>query len=119
TPLRAGRKLRLVAVRIEAIVDPQPPERGAVCGLGAEPAAPSFFAVLRNLLRASAARLRKRRTIRRRRRSGCAAALCVGPRAQSVWEFLAMMQQNIRIRLKAFDHRTLDLSAKEIVSTAK
>jgi small subunit ribosomal protein S10 len=31
----------------------------------------------------------------------------------------AMMQQNIRIRLKAFDHRTLDLSAKEIVSTAK
>ena len=30
-----------------------------------------------------------------------------------------MMQQNIRIRLKAFDHRTLDLSAKEIVSTAK
>jgi len=29
------------------------------------------------------------------------------------------MQQNIRIRLKAFDHRTLDLSAKEIVSTAK
>jgi small subunit ribosomal protein S10 len=32
---------------------------------------------------------------------------------------LAMMQQNIRIRLKAFDHRTLDLSAKEIVSTAK
>jgi small subunit ribosomal protein S10 len=32
---------------------------------------------------------------------------------------LVMMQQNIRIRLKAFDHRTLDLSAKEIVSTAK
>ncbi|MGH6949729.1 MAG: 30S ribosomal protein S10 [Vitreimonas sp.] len=30
-----------------------------------------------------------------------------------------MMQQNIRIRLKAFDHRTLDMSAKEIVSTAK
>lgn len=30
-----------------------------------------------------------------------------------------MMQQNIRIRLKAFDHRTLDLSTKEIVSTAK
>ena len=37
-----------------------------------------------------------------------------GPR-----NFKAMMQQNIRIRLKAFDHRTLDLSAKEIVSTAK
>lgn len=30
-----------------------------------------------------------------------------------------MKRQNIRIRLKAFDHRALDLSAKEIVSTAK
>ena len=30
-----------------------------------------------------------------------------------------MDKQNIRIRLKAFDHRALDLSAKEIVSTAK
>jgi small subunit ribosomal protein S10 len=39
--------------------------------------------------------------------------------AQVNWEDFAMMQQNIRIRLKAFDHRTLDLSAKEIVSTAK
>ncbi len=29
------------------------------------------------------------------------------------------MQQNIRIRLKAFDHRVLDSSAKEIVNTAK
>lgn len=29
------------------------------------------------------------------------------------------MQQNIRIRLKAFDHRTLDNSVREIVSTAK
>jgi small subunit ribosomal protein S10 len=29
------------------------------------------------------------------------------------------MQQNIRIRLKAFDHRVLDTSAKEIVATAK
>ena len=29
------------------------------------------------------------------------------------------MQQNIRIRLKAFDHRTLDLSTREIVNTAK
>ena len=28
-------------------------------------------------------------------------------------------QQNIRIRLKAFDHRVLDQSTKEIVSTAK
>ncbi|WP_306253611.1 30S ribosomal protein S10 [Parvularcula sp. IMCC14364] len=29
------------------------------------------------------------------------------------------MQQNIRIRLKAFDHRVLDASAIEIVNTAK
>lgn len=29
------------------------------------------------------------------------------------------MQQNIRIRLKAFDHRVLDNSAREIVNTAK
>jgi small subunit ribosomal protein S10 len=29
------------------------------------------------------------------------------------------MQQSIRIRLKAFEHRTLDLSTKEIVNTAK
>src|ERR671923_1693513 len=30
-----------------------------------------------------------------------------------------METQNIRIRLKAFDHRVLDQSASEIVSTAK
>jgi len=30
-----------------------------------------------------------------------------------------MEQQNIRIRLKAFDHRVLDLSTSEIVHTAK
>ena len=30
-----------------------------------------------------------------------------------------MNTQNIRIRLKAFDHRVLDSSTKEIVSTAK
>ena len=30
-----------------------------------------------------------------------------------------MENQNIRIRLKAFDHRILDASTKEIVSTAK
>lgn len=30
-----------------------------------------------------------------------------------------MERQNIRIGLKAFDHRALDMSAKEIVSTAK
>ncbi len=30
-----------------------------------------------------------------------------------------MAKQNIRIRLKAFDHRLIDRSAKEIVETAK
>ena len=30
-----------------------------------------------------------------------------------------METQNIRIRLKAFDHRVLDLSVREIVGTAK
>ena len=30
-----------------------------------------------------------------------------------------MQRQNIRIRLKAFDHRVLDSSAAEIVNTAK
>ncbi|VAV88740.1 SSU ribosomal protein S10p (S20e) [hydrothermal vent metagenome] len=30
-----------------------------------------------------------------------------------------MQKQNIRIRLKAFDHRVLDTSAAEIVNTAK
>ncbi len=32
---------------------------------------------------------------------------------------MAVDTQNIRIRLKAFDHRVLDQSAREIVSTAK
>ncbi len=32
---------------------------------------------------------------------------------------MAMENQNIRIRLKAFDHRVLDQSASEIVNTAK
>jgi len=32
---------------------------------------------------------------------------------------LHMQNQNIRIRLKAFDHRLIDVSAKEIVDTAK
>ncbi len=30
-----------------------------------------------------------------------------------------MAQQTIRIKLRAFDHRALDVSAKEIISTAK
>ena len=32
---------------------------------------------------------------------------------------MARQQQKIRIRLKGFDHRVLDGSTKEIVSTAK
>jgi len=32
---------------------------------------------------------------------------------------IAMANQNIRIRLKAFDHRLIDSSAREIVETAK
>ena len=32
---------------------------------------------------------------------------------------MAIEGQNIRIRLKAFDHRLLDVSAKEIVETVK
>lgn len=32
---------------------------------------------------------------------------------------MAMDNQNIRIRLRAFDHRVLDLSTNEIVNTAK
>jgi small subunit ribosomal protein S10 len=36
-----------------------------------------------------------------------------------VWTDETMERQNIRIRLKAFDHRALDMSAKEIVNTAK
>ena len=32
---------------------------------------------------------------------------------------MAMTNQRIRIRLKAFDHRLIDQSAKEIVETAK
>ena len=32
---------------------------------------------------------------------------------------MAVQGQNIRIRLKAFDHRVLDNSAREIVNTAK
>jgi small subunit ribosomal protein S10 len=33
--------------------------------------------------------------------------------------YLHMARQNIRIRLKAFDHRLIDNSAREIVETAK
>jgi small subunit ribosomal protein S10 len=34
-------------------------------------------------------------------------------------EAMALDRQNIRIRLKAFDHRVLDHSTREIVNTAK
>ena len=45
---------------------------------------------------------------------------CVRLGVTFMWTgYRTMEKQNIRIRLKAFDHRALDLSAKEIVSTAK
>ena len=36
-----------------------------------------------------------------------------------LWDGKKMDQQSIRIRLKAYDHRVLDQSAKEIVNTAQ
>lgn len=39
--------------------------------------------------------------------------------ASNSLELLAMANQRIRIRLKAFDHRLIDQSAQEIVDTAK
>ena len=36
-----------------------------------------------------------------------------------VWSFGQVQNQRIRIRLKAFDHRLIDVSAQEIVDTAK
>lgn len=35
------------------------------------------------------------------------------------WVFFVVQNQRIRIRLKAFDHRLIDVSAEEIVDTAK
>jgi small subunit ribosomal protein S10 len=40
-------------------------------------------------------------------------------RAMAVQRETKMNGQNIRIRLKAFDHRILDASTREIVNTAK
>jgi small subunit ribosomal protein S10 len=57
--------------------------------------------------------------IQRWQPSGSGGFFVCGADGVRVRDVRAMMQQNIRIRLKAFDHRTLDLSAKEIVSTAK
>ena len=45
---------------------------------------------------------------------GSFALLCLSSRGNAVME-----TQNIRIRLKAFDHRILDQSTAEIVNTAK
>src|SRR3546814_14206293 len=43
-----------------------------------------------------------------------------GPKAGGfLTEGVGMYNQNIRIRLKAFDHRVLDQSTQEIVNTAK
>ena len=46
------------------------------------------------------------------------AARSRAPRSIFRWES-KMNGQNIRIRLKAFDHRVLDTSTREIVNTAK
>jgi small subunit ribosomal protein S10 len=44
---------------------------------------------------------------------------CLGNTRSGRQGWIEMNGQNIRIRLKAFDHRILDSSTKEIVSTAK
>ncbi|MDF2601252.1 MAG: tuf, partial [Methylobacterium brachiatum] len=49
----------------------------------------------------------------------CAAGTCPRTPRRPSQGFRIMNGQNIRIRLKAFDHRILDASTKEIVSTAK
>ena len=44
------------------------------------------------------------------------------PQKQSVgnsWDMASVSNQRIRIRLKAFDHRLIDVSTQEIVETAK
>jgi small subunit ribosomal protein S10 len=41
------------------------------------------------------------------------------PPRRATWEINVATNQNIRIRLKAFDHRLIDNSAREIVDTAK
>lgn len=51
--------------------------------------------------------------------SGRSAKVCLGVVVIILNGHRRMEKQNIRIRLKAFDHRALDLSAREIVSTAK
>ena len=42
-----------------------------------------------------------------------------GQTRHRVWSFGQVQNQRIRIRLKAFDHRLIDVSAQEIVDTAK
>ncbi|RMS12849.1 hypothetical protein ALP71_04412, partial [Pseudomonas coronafaciens pv. garcae] len=37
----------------------------------------------------------------------------------AIWSLNPMQNQQIRIRLKAFDHRLIDQSTQEIVETAK
>jgi len=43
----------------------------------------------------------------------------LGPTLFTVFKDIAMADQKIRIRLKAYDHRLIDRSASEIVETAK
>src|SRR5262249_2354866 len=54
-----------------------------------------------------------------RRSSNKGRARCLRQRALRRSRTIEMQSQNIRIRLKAFDHRILDASTKEIVNTAK
>src|SRR4030095_13633877 len=44
---------------------------------------------------------------------------CPADRATAPERHVQMQNQRIRIRLKAFDHRLIDISAQEIVDTAK
>ena len=67
----------------------------------------------------------RRRPHRRRRRGGVdhrvrkTSERAAASGALLNFEAIEMQSQNIRIRLKAFDHRILDASTKEIVNTAK
>src|SRR5690606_17752953 len=67
--------------------------------------------------RRSHRRLRRRLQNRRLSSRDSAALRCAAPLPQR--ERTKMNGQNIRIRLKAFDHRVLDNSTRELVNTAK
>ena len=52
-------------------------------------------------------------------RADAPSAPASSPRSSSKRDTAVATNQNIRIRLKAFDHRLIDNSAREIVETAK